>query len=470
VKELTTNKDSKEVDKFTNAIGHAIVGALVAQASGNNALSGAAGAAGGELIAQLIVDNLYPNTKVEDLTEAQRQTVSSLATIAAGAIGGAAGGDMAGAATGADAGNNAVNNNLLSPAKGDALNKALDDQKAGKNLLEASQNIVKLMNEDRTSNILLDKYQQGSLNDNEKQELAGLLNQYGYELQSIYGYSEQQAAEAIHALTNGQAFVALPDDAKSYYEALRYLKGYSDQSGQAALGTDALLVLPGAPGLIARGALAAGGSYQTGYGIGQLSDGNYADGALNVGLGTAAIFGGIGGQSSISKSETGIVSSGKDVSWQDASQSLDKKAPSAAEKVTAELKDTETGKVFTDTNQGNRSDYFLGDASRPTLIEDIVQVKIDKRPDKNYPNGNMATAHAEIGAIQQAYEQGMTSGKDMVMTVGRQEICTYCLSDIKVMAERAGLKSLTLFEEKTGRTLYWEVGTKSFQVRGSKYE
>jgi filamentous hemagglutinin len=114
VKELTTNKDSKEVDKFTNAIGHAIVGALVAQASGNNALSGAAGAAGGELIAGLIIEKLYPNTKAEDLTEAQRQIVLGLSTIAAGAIGGAAGEDMAGVATGANAGHNAVKNNGLS--------------------------------------------------------------------------------------------------------------------------------------------------------------------------------------------------------------------------------------------------------------------------------------------------------------------------------------------------------------------
>ncbi len=60
------------------------------------------------------------------------------------------------------------------------------------------------------------------------------------------------------------------------------------------MGTDALL----APArwsreqLLAR-LLAAGGAYQTGTGIGQLIDGQYGEGALNVGLGSAAIFLGV---------------------------------------------------------------------------------------------------------------------------------------------------------------------------------
>lgn len=29
----------------------------------------------------------------------------------------------------------------------------------------------------------------------------------------------------------------------------------------------------------------------------------------------------------------------------------------------------------------------------------------------------MGTAHAEVGVIQQAYEKGMTNGKDMLMSV-----------------------------------------------------
>lgn len=95
-------------------------------------------------------------------------------------------------------------------------------------------------------------------------------------------------------------------DAKAYNEALSYLKMYGAQSGQAAGGTDALMVLPGVLGALVRGTVAAGGAYQTGTGIGQIADGNYSDGALNVGLGTAAIFSGIAGQNITSKAENAL--------------------------------------------------------------------------------------------------------------------------------------------------------------------
>lgn len=196
----------------------------------------------------------------------------------------------ANAVAAAQAGKTTAENNVLSPSKNDALNQALEDQRNGKNLLRASQDIVRLTNEDRASNILLDNYRKGQLSDADKQQLAELLNQYGYELQSIYGYSKQRAAEAIQGLLKGGAFVASAADAGAYNEAFRDLNTYSAHTGQAAVGSDALLVLPGAPGIFVRVAIAAGGAYQTGTGIGQLIDGNYGDGALNAGLGTIAIL------------------------------------------------------------------------------------------------------------------------------------------------------------------------------------
>ncbi|RAW81725.1 cytidine deaminase-like fold-containing protein [Photorhabdus laumondii] len=333
-----------------------------------------------------------------------------------------------------------------------------------KSYLEASQNIVRLTNEDKASNVMLDKYRKGTLDEKGKQELSVLLNQYGYELQTEYGFSGKEAATAIQNLVNGGAFVAAAADAKAYNEALSYLKTYSVHSGQAALGTDALTILPGTPGTLIRGSIVAGGSYQAGTGIGQVIDSKYGSGVANMSLGSLAIFGGVAGNKAITKPTEGIVSPDK-LTIQESSRVLDKKTHTSIPKVTAELTDKETGKKFTDTNQGNRPDYYLGDQSRPTLINDMVQVKIDKRPDKNYPNGNMATAHAEVGTIQQAYEQGMTQGRNMEMSIRGEKICTYCLSDIKSMAEKSGLKSLTLHEEKTGRTLYWEKGTKGFRVK-----
>lgn len=123
------------------------------------------------------------------------------------------------------------------------------------------------------------------------------------------------------------------------------------------------------------------------------------------------------------------------------------------------------GSKFTDTNQGVRLSQ-LADFNKPTLINDVVQAKIDKRPEKNYPNGNMGTAHAEIGVIQQAYDKGMTQGREMAMSVAGKEVCNYCLSDVRVMAEKAGLKSLTIYEEATGNALFWQQGMKKIENKG----
>ncbi|MZI91499.1 hypothetical protein F6X50_20985, partial [Dickeya dianthicola] len=123
------------------------------------------------------------------------------------------------------------------------------------------------------------------------------------------------------------------------------------------------------------------------------------------------------------------------------------------------------GEKFSDTNQGVRPSA-LADFNKPTLINDVIQAKIDKRPDKNYPNGNMGTAHAEVGVIQQAYEKGMTKGREMAMSVAGKEVCNYCLTDVRVMAEKAGLKSLTIYEESTHNVLFWQQGMKKIENKG----
>ncbi|MNJ35504.1 hypothetical protein D3C77_302460 [compost metagenome] len=102
-------KQTTEGNDTARIMAQAVLGAVVAQAQGNSASSGAAGAATGELIAA----RLYPNIKREDLSEAQRQTISALSTLAAGFVGGAAGGDLGGALAGAQSGRNAVENNEL---------------------------------------------------------------------------------------------------------------------------------------------------------------------------------------------------------------------------------------------------------------------------------------------------------------------------------------------------------------------
>jgi len=108
-----------------NTMAHAVLGAVVAQAQGNSAGAGAAGAATGEFIAH----QLYPGKKTIELTEEERETVVALSGLAAGLAGGIAGGDLGGAVTGAKAGSNAVENNSLSDiAEALAARKTLEQQ------------------------------------------------------------------------------------------------------------------------------------------------------------------------------------------------------------------------------------------------------------------------------------------------------------------------------------------------------
>ena len=78
---------------------------------GQDALAGAAGAATGELVG-MISKEMYGKS-ADELDETQKQTVSALATLAAGLSGGLAGDSSASAVAGAQAGKTTVENNLL---------------------------------------------------------------------------------------------------------------------------------------------------------------------------------------------------------------------------------------------------------------------------------------------------------------------------------------------------------------------
>ncbi|EJC3516270.1 hemagglutinin repeat-containing protein, partial [Escherichia coli] len=90
---------------------HAVVNAALAVAQGNNALAGAAGAATGEMMG-MIATQMY-GKPVSELSETEKQTVSTLATVAAGLAGGLVGDSGASAVAGAQSGKTTVENNLL---------------------------------------------------------------------------------------------------------------------------------------------------------------------------------------------------------------------------------------------------------------------------------------------------------------------------------------------------------------------
>ena len=111
VKTMTTDPVTGEVNKAANVAAHAVVNAALAVAQGNNALAGAAGAASGEVVG-IIATQMY-GKPVSELSETEKQTVSTLATVAAGLAGGLVGDSGASAVAGAQSGKTTVENNML---------------------------------------------------------------------------------------------------------------------------------------------------------------------------------------------------------------------------------------------------------------------------------------------------------------------------------------------------------------------
>lgn len=181
----------------------------------------ATGAVTGELVGMMATE-LY-HKDASQLTEGEKETVSTLATLAAGLAGGLAGDSSASALASAQTGKTVVENNLLAPSEYSALSKALDDFDKGKNPLEAAKQIVLLTNKDNVTDGLLYQLQQGKpLSEQDKRILASALDQYGYELQTKYGYTEQQAFAAIEKVKAGEVIVAPAADVATYNKARAY--------------------------------------------------------------------------------------------------------------------------------------------------------------------------------------------------------------------------------------------------------
>ncbi|CAM7079235.1 hemagglutinin repeat-containing protein [Escherichia coli] len=101
---------------------HAVVNAALSLAQGKNALAGAAGAATGEVVG-MIATQMY-GKPMSELSETEKQTVSTLATVAAGLAGGLVGDSGASAVAGAQSGKTTVENNALSFGDGFESNAA----------------------------------------------------------------------------------------------------------------------------------------------------------------------------------------------------------------------------------------------------------------------------------------------------------------------------------------------------------
>uniref|UniRef100_UPI0021BDD236 VENN motif pre-toxin domain-containing protein n=1 Tax=Yersinia aleksiciae TaxID=263819 RepID=UPI0021BDD236 len=103
--------DTLPDDPVSRTLAHAAVNAALAAAQGNSALVGAGGAVTGELIGMIAI-NAY-GKPVSELSETEKQTVSALATLAAGLAGGLIGDSTADTVAGAQTGKTVVENNSL---------------------------------------------------------------------------------------------------------------------------------------------------------------------------------------------------------------------------------------------------------------------------------------------------------------------------------------------------------------------
>ncbi|NBI41654.1 hypothetical protein GVX86_09375 [[Haemophilus] felis] len=100
-------------NKAANLIAHALLGAVEAQITGNNALAGAVAGAGSEGAAMVIKNTLYSDKPIDQLSESEKQTITFLSQLAGGLAAGVVGDSAQSAAIGADIGRRAVENNYL---------------------------------------------------------------------------------------------------------------------------------------------------------------------------------------------------------------------------------------------------------------------------------------------------------------------------------------------------------------------
>ncbi|MEY1425680.1 VENN motif pre-toxin domain-containing protein [Morganella morganii] len=297
--------------QLARVVAHGIANAALALAKGENAAAQATGAMTGEAVG-ILAEYIYKKQPGE-LTEQEKENISAWATLASGLAGGLVGGDTQSAANSAQAGKTTVENNFLSPDERDIIDKALEDQKAGKNLKEASQNIIYLSDKDAYTDRLVTLYNKGELDKKGQVELAEYLDAVGIQLQ-LRGVSESDAKILIENILNYPG--GYKDTRSAYYEALGHLSAEERHAWQAAIGTDVLLAGLGRTSQLMRLALIPGGLNQIEKGIDQVADGEWAEGSINIGLGGLIVSGNyLGHKVTAGKPNGGIISPENHV-WQ----------------------------------------------------------------------------------------------------------------------------------------------------------
>ncbi|CAK7065987.1 MAG: hypothetical protein DELT_03119 [Desulfovibrio sp.] len=107
---------------------------------------------------------------------------------------------------------------------------------------------------------------------------------------------------------------------------------------------------------------------------------------------------------------------------------------------------------------------------RPTLINgeavETGKARYGKR-DK-YPNDMVANAHAEIAFMQHAYESGLIkAGDSITLPVTGKAVCRNCQRHLPLMAQKTGVRFMTVIDRKEGIIYYWKPGMTDLEELGS---
>ena len=283
---------------------HTLVGAI-ATGSVEGAL-----ASGTTAVSIPAVSNYLDKQGVDETT---RDALLLGLSAAAGAI---VGGDTASTASSV----NQTQNNFLSHKDREALNALLGKAKKNGGLsLKDSESLIYLVQYDQVTNIILEQYRKdpSSLSQKDLDFLAVALN-------DLMAQGRYDAVAAKTLINGGSAagyttdnFLNAPkvkdevsaargsfwdnpvkffsytrptsENQEVYNKALVTSNINNRQKELSKLGGDAIYVSPGALGLALRGALAAKGVYDVGYGGAAISDGKYKEGMVRVGTGVLEI-------------------------------------------------------------------------------------------------------------------------------------------------------------------------------------
>ncbi|MBW3775644.1 filamentous hemagglutinin N-terminal domain-containing protein [Aeromonas veronii] len=199
-------------DGPSRVMAHALVQGALAATQNKNAMVGATGAATGELVG-MMATQLY-HKDASQLTEGEKETVSTLATLAAGLAGGLTGDNTAGALAGAQTGKTVVENNSL------AGDKARESLKGSNEWWK--QRVRDTLGENTSSqitngvlNALAEVGDTGLLAADSAFDVAAALvtcslgEAYCNQAKSDLGKKNQAASDAMNAVMSGDAWAAV---------------------------------------------------------------------------------------------------------------------------------------------------------------------------------------------------------------------------------------------------------------------